>query len=155
MSDRRKKTKPARDAYGRFLSCGNLNGRPEKVNLIGVDASPYIFANSNLELNLNGETVTMTRQEALLNRLYQQAMKGDVRAIIHLDQKFDEANQTIADARMDLPDLLRQWQAAPPMSEEADARIEEIHRIINALQTLQTMLGIKNDKRRRKKKPRA
>lgn len=155
MSDRRKTTKPARDARGRFLGCGNLRGRPRKVNLTGVDASPYIFANSKLELNLNGENVTMTRQEALLNRLYQQAMKGDVRAIIHLDRKFEEANETIANARLDLPDLLQKWRAAPGMSDEADVRIKEIHRIIGALQTFERLLILKDDDRLRKKKRRS
>lgn len=154
MSDRRKTTKPARDARGRFLGCGNLSGRPIKVNLTGVDASPYVFANSNLELNLNGENVTMTRQEALLNRLYQQAMKGDTRAIIYLDKKFDAANETVANAQLDLPDLLKKWYDAPASSDEADARLQEIHRIMKAVQTFQTLLSIKDDERRRKKKRR-
>lgn len=152
MSDRRKKTKPKRDGRGRFLESGNLNGRPTKVNLIGVDADPYIFANSSLELNLNGEIVTMTRQEALLNKLYQQAMKGNVRAIVYLDQKFEEANEIIANARLDLPELLQKWRAAPDMSEEADIRIQEIHRIVRALQTFERLLNLKDNDRLRKKK---
>lgn len=154
MSNRRKTTKPARDARGRFLESGNLDGRPEKINLTGVDASPYVFANSNLELNLNGESVTMTRQEALINKLYQQAMKGDVRAIIYLDKKFNEANEIFAKALSDLPDLLQKWRDTPASSDEADIRIKEIHRIMKALQTFQTLVAIKDEQRRKKKKKR-
>jgi hypothetical protein len=154
MSDQPKTTKPERDARGRFLGCGNLKGRPEKVNLIGVDASPYVFANSKLDLNLNGENVTMTRQEALLNRLYQKAMKGDTRAIIYLDNKFDEANETFENARFDLRDLMEKWRNAPEMSEEKEIRGQELNRITRALLTLQRLVNIKDNEQLRKKKRR-
>lgn len=42
MSNRRKTTKPARDARGRFLESGNLKGRPEKINLIDLPIHPQI-----------------------------------------------------------------------------------------------------------------
>jgi len=90
--------KAARDARGRFLpgNTGNPKGRPRKNDdMIGADASGYVFGKTIRKLNMNGKAVEMTHSEALNHKLFQLAMSGDTRALIHLQKYIDEAYEIV------------------------------------------------------------
>lgn len=82
--------KKTRDRLGRWVKgvSGNTRGRPSKF--ARIDHGDFqSFKNSLIEVNTPDGTVMMTREAAVLHRLYQSAMKGNVHAQIHLSRRFD------------------------------------------------------------------
>ena len=94
MDETAKKT---RDALGRWLTgvSGNPKGRPEKFARVD-HGDLQTFKNSLIEVNTPDGPVMMTREAAVLHRLYQSAMKGNVHAQIFLSRRFEKHHESKA-----------------------------------------------------------
>jgi hypothetical protein len=86
-----KKTEPkkTRDHLGRWLVCGNPKGRPPDTARID-HGDLLTFKNESTVVNTPDGKVLMTREAAILHRLYQSAMKGNVHAQIFLTRRFEK-----------------------------------------------------------------
>jgi hypothetical protein len=71
--------------------------------MIGADASGYVFGKTIRKLNMNGKAVEMTHSEALNHKLFQMAMNGDSRAVIHLQKRIAEDSEIVVEAPPDCP----------------------------------------------------
>jgi len=85
----------ARNKKGQFETghTGNPRGRPKKKKTPATIPSPTraSFANTLVDIkNAQRQTVVMTRRELNHLRLFEAAAKGDVRAQIYLDRKFEK-----------------------------------------------------------------
>jgi len=74
---------PTRDANGRWLPghCPNRKGRPKKNKTPKVlydQADIRIFGNTLVDIFANGQKETMDRRTALINKMFESAMKGRV-----------------------------------------------------------------------------
>lgn len=114
------KAEPARDAQGRWLPghCPNPRGRPtkevQKAKSMKPRAECYqgdirIFANTEVDVISNGEKETMDRQTALLNKMYESAMKGKVSMQRYLHREFKGNDKRLAEARVRHERLLVEW----------------------------------------------
>lgn len=142
---------PTRDARGRFLPghSGNPRGRPRKnLDLIGMDSSGYVFGSIIRKLNMNGKTVEMTHSEALMHKLFQLAMNGDTRALIHLQKLIGESNEIVAGAPMGMLEWLDRWDVEPDYKKK-DRIIETIMGMKNTVDALNVAVAWKNQRKRR------
>ena len=98
---------PERDRQGRWRKgvTGNPNGRPRKKPRRDTSNS-YIFANTQLKIDVNGEPKLLLRKEIVREKLFQQGMKGDVRALIQLDKISREADEAFAVADLRYRELM-------------------------------------------------
>jgi len=87
MDEKGKKIRDARGRWPKGVS-GNAKGRPEKVARVD-HGDLQTFKNTLIEVNTPDGPVMMTREAAILHRLYQAAMKGNVHALIHMSRRFD------------------------------------------------------------------
>lgn len=78
-----------RNIRGQWTKCGNPNGRPKKIPDLDM-ADMYNFSQSTMEINVGGKKQLMTRQEILLMRTYETAMKGNQATQKYLIEKFEE-----------------------------------------------------------------
>lgn len=143
--------KPARDSRGRFLpgNTGNPRGRPKKnPDMIGIDESPYVFGKTVRKLNMNGKAVEMTHSEALNHKLFQLAMNGDTRALIHLQKLIDESNQIVAEAPIGALEWIDRAHAEPD-DRKKDRIVERVMGIKDMLAALNFAVALKNQKKRR------
>jgi hypothetical protein len=92
-----------RDARGRWVKgyCPNKSGRPRKRLMID-HGHVERFMNTILEVKTPDGEKMMTRQGAVLNRLFQSALQGNVHAQIYLDRKFHHADQQRAELAAEL-----------------------------------------------------
>lgn len=117
---------PTRDARGRWLPghCPNRRGRPRRRSTERYSESDLrIFANTLVEVGVNGKRATMTRHEALLNKVFESAMKGRVSMQKFLWQEFEKASQRLAEARARYDHLLIHWIIDNPNSRNRDFEI--------------------------------
>ncbi len=73
--------KPNRDASGRWRpgSCPNPKGRPrKKPKTIIHESDMQVFSYTLVDVVSNGQKVAMVRRSALLNKMFESAMKGNV-----------------------------------------------------------------------------
>jgi hypothetical protein len=99
-----------RDARGRWKkgSTGNPNGRPPKKARLSK-ADRLVFANTLMNLKVNGETVELTQREAVKMKLLESALKGRVYAQIYLDKEFEKLDEMMVLARQKLQELETKW----------------------------------------------
>ena len=143
--------KPTRDARGRFLPghSGNLGGRPRKnLDLIGMDSSGYVFGRTIRNLNMNGKIVEMTHSEALMHKLFQLAMNGDTRALIHLQKLIEESNEIVAEAPIGMLEWLDRWNAEPDYKKK-DRIIDTVMGMKSIVDALNFAVAWKNQRKRR------
>jgi len=104
--------KPARDARGRWLPghCPNPKGRPRK-NPVRYDnqADIRIFADTLVDIKANGRQQRMDRRTALLQKIFESAMKGNVTAQRLLYEEFSKNSQQLAEARLRYDQLALEW----------------------------------------------
>lgn len=94
-----------RDKNGRWAkgTSGNSDGRPPFKPILTKDmADAYTFGEDRMEVLLGGEVRFVSRRELNFLRLYEAASKGNVRAQIYLDKRFEEGFLAHAGLRMEL-----------------------------------------------------
>jgi len=123
---------PGRDTKGRVLpgfTC-NPHGRPKKQRLDKSD--PFIFGNTLIDIRMNGKTETMTRREALQNKLFENAMQGKVSAQRLLEKRFKEAEDIRAAAYSRLYEFLDRTEFDPDSVSDED--IVHMHQLMSMLE---------------------
>ena len=95
MTDERSDRGDGRDAKGRWTkdTSGNLHGRPRNVPDLDM-ADVYNFSQFPTEIVIGGEKQLMTRQEVVLLKLFESAMKGRITAQKYLIEKFEQAQMS-------------------------------------------------------------
>ena len=80
MTDDRSDRGDGRDAKGRWVDrSGNPNGRPCKIP--DFDMADFVnFGEKTIKLKISGEETVMTQHEAVLQAMFQSAMKGRITA---------------------------------------------------------------------------
>ncbi len=82
LQDRGDGDKPTRDARGRWLpgNCPNPKGRPKKKKptVLRNQSDIHFFGNTMVDVLTNGQKEKMDRRTALLNKMFESAMKGKV-----------------------------------------------------------------------------
>jgi hypothetical protein len=91
------KPEPRRNAAGQFVkgSSGNPKGRPKKRPVFSP-ADTLVLANTVVNVKIDGTMREMTRRELNHLRLFEAANRGDVRAQIYLDRKFEKLDEARA-----------------------------------------------------------
>ncbi len=112
--DRGHGDKPTRDARGRWLPkyCPNPKGRPKqkKKPKVSYDQSDIrIFGNTLVDIVANGQKETMDRRTALINKMFESAMKGRVSMQRFLYKEFERNDKRLAAARVHYDRLLMDW----------------------------------------------
>ncbi len=85
---------------------GNPKGRPHKYAKVDTGQIEP-FMNMALEVNTPDGPVVMTREAAVLHRLYQSAMKGNVHAQIALSRRFEKHEERKAIIGAELHRMIR------------------------------------------------
>ncbi len=95
MTDERNDRGDGRDAKGRWTknTSGNPSGRPPNVPDLDM-ADVYNFSQFPAEIAIGGEKQLMTRQEIILLKLFESALKGRITAQKYLIDKFEEAEMS-------------------------------------------------------------
>ena len=104
--------KPTRDARGRWRPgyCPNTKGRPRKKPITIIhEADMQIFGNTLIDVVSNGQKVSMVRRSALLNKMFESAMKGRVSMQCFLYKEFERIDERMAVARVHYDRLLFDW----------------------------------------------
>ncbi len=103
MTDERSDRGDGRDAKGRWTknTSGNPSGRPPDVPDLNM-ADVYNFSQFPAEIAIGGEKQLMTRQEIVLLKLFESALKGRITALKYLIEKFEEAEMAQGYVRMSL-----------------------------------------------------
>ncbi len=104
--------KPTRDASGRWRPgyCPNPKGRPRKrPKTIIHEADMQVFSYTLVDVVSNGQKVAMVRRSALLNKMFESAMKGSVTQQRFLYHEFERNNERLAAARVHYDRLLFNW----------------------------------------------
>lgn len=126
-----------RDARGRWKKghCPNPNGRPRKKPEIS-DADVHHFRTGAVTVSLNGEKRILTRHEALLHSMYDQAMKGKSVNIARMLYKlFEDSDELHAKARMELKDIgkaiLKKRDETGEYDEQLIREYEDLREMLN------------------------
>ena len=118
-----------RDTKGRWTKgmTGNPNGRP--LNVFDYDmADMYNFSQFPMEITVAGKKQLMTRQEVVVMKLFETAMKGRITAQKYLIEKFEAA--ILSKETVEL--WLEQW--AERMDEDPESvPLEVVHMMRRAL----------------------
>jgi hypothetical protein len=126
--------KPSRDARGRWRSgCKSPNpkGRPKKRPMVKRDQSDIrIFGNTIVDVIANGKIETMDRREALLNKIYEGAMKGKVTSQRFLFKEFAKNDELMADICVQYEQIMMQWIVNNHGQNRVEVPIEIERRII-------------------------
>ncbi len=104
--------KPSRDAKGRWRPgyCPNPKGRPKKKPKVFLDTSDIrVFGNTLVDVVVNGQKETMDRSTALLNKMFESAMKGRVSMQRFLYREFERTAERLVAARLRYDQLLMDW----------------------------------------------
>ena len=104
--------KPTRDARGRWRPgyCPNPKGRPrKKPKTIIHEADIQVFSYTLVDVVSNGQKVAMVRRSALLNKMFESAMKGSVTLQRFLHHEFERNDKRLAVARVHYDRLLFDW----------------------------------------------
>tara|TARA_R110000868_G_scaffold189300_1_gene432215 strand:- start:14885 stop:15352 length:468 start_codon:yes stop_codon:yes gene_type:complete len=96
MTDDRSDRGDGRDAKGRWVDrSGNPNGRPCKIP--DFDMADFVnFGEKTIKLKISGEETVMTQHEAVLQAMFQSAMKGRITAQRYLLEHMAEATLSVA-----------------------------------------------------------
>ncbi len=134
--------KPARDANGRWLPghCPNPNGRPRKKPKGFLHESDIrIFHSTLVDVVAYGQKETMDRRTALLNKMFESAMKGRVSIQRFLYQEFEKNDKLLAATRAHYDRLLFHWIIDNPRFTKPD--FEMPREIEVEMQTLRAVLN--------------
>ena len=142
LQDRGDAVKPTRDARGRWRPghCPNPKGRPrKKPKSIIHESDIQIFGHTLIDVVANGQKVAMIRRSALLNKMFESAMKGRVSQQRFLYKEFERNAERLAAARVHYERLLFDWiinNPAPgkPRVEvpfEVEAEMESLRVLLN------------------------
>lgn len=97
-----------RDRNGRWTKghCPNPKGRPRKKPPIS-QSDVYHFKQTEIEANIGGTPMAITRHALLLHKMFEQALKGSVTAQRKLFDRFEQSDDTITEAQFHLSFLGR------------------------------------------------
>ncbi len=118
MSDQNRSTpeqpqrKATRDARGRWKTghCPNPKGRPPKKTFKDYSPSDVRhFANTQIELTINGRPEKMDRRAALLSKVFESAMSGKVSQQRFLIGLFEKSDVQLAELRHHYGKLMSTW----------------------------------------------
>ena len=118
--------KPTRDARGRWLKdyCPNPKGRPKKKPKVYIDqADIRIFGSTMIDVTANGQKETMDRRAALLNKMFETAMKGKVSMQRFLYLELEKNAKQLAAARVHYDQLMLDWFVNNPDLRKPDYEI--------------------------------
>ena len=104
--------KPLRDARGRWKPgpSPNPKGRPKKKPAPNYNPGDIRdFGNTMIEVAANGRAELMDRRTALLNKMYESAMKGSVTAQRFMYKEFERNDERLAAARVQYDRLITEW----------------------------------------------
>ncbi len=103
MTDERSDRGDGRDAKGRWTknTSGNPSGRPPNVPDLDM-ADVYNFSQFPAEIAIGGEKQLMTRQEVVLLKLFESALKGRITAQKFLIDKFEQVEMSRGYVRLSL-----------------------------------------------------
>ncbi len=120
-NDRRKSRgntdRPTRDTRGRWRKghCPNPKGRPKKrPKMLPDQSNAYIFSNTMVDIVANGQKETMDRRTALLNKMFESAMKGKVSMQRFLYKEFEMKSERLTAARAYYQQLIMKWVVDNP-----------------------------------------
>ncbi len=119
LQDRGDSDKPTRDARGRWLpgNCPNPKGRPKKKPKVLPDQSDIrIFGHTMVDVLTSGQRETMDRRTALLNKMFESAMKGKVSQQRFLYKEFERNDERLAATRLHYERLMFDWIINDPVS---------------------------------------
>ncbi len=153
--DRGDNDKPTRDARGRWLPdfCPNPKGRPKKKPKVFLDESDIrVFGNTLIDVVTNGQKETMLRRTALLNKIFESAMKGRVSMQRFLYHEFERNDERLAAARVRYDRLIMDWILNKPdfrkpdfdMPIEVELEIESLRILLNHYFPGQYLVGGKS-----------
>ena len=130
-----------RDARGRWQKghCPNPKGRPRKKKAKNYDPSDVRhFANTQIELMINGQPEKMTRKEAILSKVFESAMKGRVSQQRYVMSLFEKNDEQLAELRQQYDVLLHEWIVANPNFENIDESLsrQQINTLTSMASTL-------------------
>ncbi len=134
--------KPNRDASGRWRPgyCPNLKGRPrKKPKTIIHEADIQIFGNSLVDVVSNGQKVSMVRRSALLNKMFESAMKGSVTQQRFLYHEFERNDERLAAACARYDRLIFDWFLNDP--EPGKPRVEVPFEVEAEMESLRVLLN--------------
>lgn len=127
------KNKPTRDAQGKWLPghCPNPKGRPPKPKRSNVEGTDiWLFAREKIEIRVGGEMKEMDRFEALLHRVYEDAMKGKPTALKLFLEMLEEREYDVARFRHQYEDLVNRWiRKNPQLGTSGPSSIPESVRV--------------------------
>ena len=109
--------KPTRDARGRWLpgNCPNPKGRPKKKPTVRPDQSDiHFFRNTVIGVLTSGQKEMMDRRTALLNKMFESAMKGNVSLQRFLYKEFQKNDELLAATRNHYERLMTDWYVNNP-----------------------------------------
>ena len=121
---RREPEGPQRDEHGRFVKgvTGNPLGRRPRIKF--AKSEPAMFFNTQIELNRNGETVQVSREEAFLEKTFALAMAGRATAMRMIDNQIARNRAEQLEARYMLRYLYETYMT--PGGEPPDGRVLRI-----------------------------
>ncbi len=134
--------KPTRDARGRWRPgyCPNPKGRPmKKPKTIIHEADIQIFGNTLIDVVSNGQKVSMVRRSALLNKMFESAMKGRVSQQRFLHKEFERNDERLAAARVHYDRLIFDWFLNNPAP--GQPRVEMPFEVEAEMQSLRVLLN--------------
>ncbi len=134
--------KPTRDASGRWRPgyCPNPKGRPrKKPKTIIHESDIHIFGNTLVDVVSNGQKVSMVRRSALLNKIFESAMKGRVSQQRFLYHEFERNDKRLAAARAQYDRLPFDWFLNNPVS--GPRRVEMPLEVEVEIMTLRSLLN--------------
>ncbi len=134
--------KPTRDARGRWRPgyCPNPKGRPmKKPKTIIHQSDIRIFGHTLIDVVANGQMETMDRRSALLNKIFESAMKGRVSMQRFLYHEFERYDKRLAAARVHYDRLMFDWFINNPVP--GQPRVEVPFEVEVEMDSLRTLLN--------------
>jgi len=142
--------KPNRDARGRWLPdhCPNPKGRPtKKPKKIIHESDLQVFAYTVVDVAANGQKERMVRRTALLNKMFEGAMKGRVSMQRFLYKEFEKNDKLLAAHRVRYDQLIFDWYLDNPdlhsrdMPFEVEMEIDSLRSLLNHYYPGQYLVG--------------
>ena len=104
--------KPTRDSKGRWLPghCPNREGRPKKVRAPEYDPGDiFFFGRTVVDIRANGHMETMDRRTALMNKMFESAMKGKTSMQRFMYKEFEKNDERLAGGSLRYERLMMDW----------------------------------------------
>lgn len=122
-------TMNGRDRNGRWTKghCPNPNGRPRKKPQTSGSDVRY-FKQTLVDATIQGKPVQLTRHELLLHKMFENALKGSVLVQRKLFDRFEQSDDTFAEAEFHLRWLGRQICEAYDKTGQLDERLYDEYR---------------------------